>query len=74
MQPQAKAMMIANYRSLFQRYGDAPEATQWTSEGQLFRFRKLMEVADLQHRRVLDVGCGIGAFYPVLIEQFGEIA
>jgi SAM-dependent methyltransferase len=73
MQPQTKEMMIANYRSLFERYGDAPEATQWTPEGQLFRFRKLMEVADLRDRRILDVGCGIGALYPVLMERFGEL-
>jgi len=73
MQPQAKEMMIANYRSLFQKYGDAPEATQWTSEGQRFRFHKLMEIANLRHRRVLDLGCGIGAFYPVLTEKFGDL-
>jgi SAM-dependent methyltransferase len=73
MQAQAKEMMIANYRSLFQKYGDAPEATQWTAEGQQFRFRKLMEIADLRSRKVLDLGCGVGAFYPVLTEWFGDL-
>jgi SAM-dependent methyltransferase len=73
MDPQAKEMLIANYRGLFQKYGDAPEATQWTPEGQLFRLHKLMEIADLRNRRVLDLGCGLGAFYPLLIERFGEL-
>jgi SAM-dependent methyltransferase len=73
MDPQTKEMLIANYRGLFQKYGDAPEATQWTLDGQVFRFRKLMEIADLQNCRILDLGCGLGAFYPFLIERFGEL-
>ena len=66
-------MIIANYRDLFHKYGDAPEATQMSSEGQRFRFRKLMEIGDLRNRRVLDLGCGIGDFYPLLIEKFGQL-
>jgi SAM-dependent methyltransferase len=73
MNAQAKEMLIANYRDLFHKYGDAPEATQMSSEGQRFRFRKLMEIADLRNRRVLDLGCGIGDFYPLLIEEFGHV-
>jgi trans-aconitate methyltransferase len=73
MKPEAKDLMIANYRGLFQKYGDAPEATQWTPEGQQFRLRKLMEIADLRNRRVLDLGCGLGALYPLLLERFGDV-
>lgn len=73
MDAQAKEMLIANYRGLFQKHGDAPEATQMSWEGQRFRFRKLMEIADLRNRRVLDLGCGIGDFYPLLMEKFGQL-
>jgi SAM-dependent methyltransferase len=73
MNAQAKEMLIANYRDLFHKYGDRPEATQMSAEGQRFRFRKLMEIGDLRNRRVLDLGCGIGDFYPLLIEKFGQI-
>jgi SAM-dependent methyltransferase len=73
MSAQGKELIIANYRSLFHKYGDAPEATQMSAEGQCFRFRKLMEIGDLRNRRVLDLGCGIGDFYPLLIEKFSPL-
>ena len=65
--------MIAEYRGLFQKYGDSPEATGMSSEGHHFRFQKLTEIADLRNRRVLDLGCGIGAFYPFLTKKFGDL-
>src|SRR6266851_552796 len=73
MGPQAKEMIIANYRSLFQKHGDAAEAVQMSAEGQRFRFLKLMEIGDLRNRRVLDLGCGIGDFYPYLTEKFAPL-
>ena len=69
---QTKEMMIVSYRDIFQKHGDGPEASGMSSEGQRFRFGKLMEIADLQDRRILDLGCGIGAFYPYLIAKFGQ--
>jgi SAM-dependent methyltransferase len=73
MQQQAKDQMIAFYRDLFQKHGSAPEACGVTSEGQHFRFSKLAEVADLKNQRILDLACGIGDFYPFLINRFGSI-
>jgi SAM-dependent methyltransferase len=73
MNAQVKERVISDYRALFQKYGDSPEATGMSSEGHLFRFRKLAEIADLRNHRVLDIGCGIGAFYPFLIEKFGRL-
>jgi len=73
MNAQVKEGMIADYRGLFLKYGDSPEATGMSSDGHRFRFQKLMEIADLRNRRVLDLGCGIGALYPFLIEKFGEL-
>src|SRR5438445_308069 len=70
---QTKEMMIVSYRDIFQKHGDGPEASGMSSEGQRFRFGKLMEIADLQDRRILDLGCGIGAFYPYLIAKFGHV-
>src|SRR5438270_3188282 len=73
MDLQTKEMLGANYRDLFLKHGDAPESTQMSTEGKRFRFHKLMEIADLRNRRVLDLGCGIGDFYPLLIEKFGQL-
>jgi SAM-dependent methyltransferase len=68
---QAKEWLIAGYRNRFQQYGDTTEAVQLSAEGQQFRFRKLMEIGDLRGRHVLDLGCGIGDFYPLLKDRFG---
>ena len=73
MNPQVREMMVADYRGRFHKYGDAPEAVGMSADGQRFRFQKLMEIGDLRNRRVLDVGCGIGDFYPFLVEKFGRI-
>src|SRR5438132_9147817 len=73
MNLQVQEMMTADYRNRFQKYGDAPESVGMSSDGQRFRFRKLMEIGDLRHRRVLDLGCGIGDFYPFLVEKFGPL-
>jgi SAM-dependent methyltransferase len=73
MNLQAREMMVADYRGRFQKYGDAPEAVGMSSEGQGFRFRKLMKIGDLRDRRILDLGCGIGDFYPFLVEKLGQL-
>src|SRR6266446_2706682 len=73
MNPQVREMMVADYRGRFHKYGDAPEAVGMSADGQRFRFQKLMEIGDLRNRRVLDLGCGIGDFYPFLIEKFGQL-
>jgi SAM-dependent methyltransferase len=73
MSARDKEMLLANYQGLFQKHGGAPEATQMSADGQRFRFLKLMEIADLRDRRVLDLGCGIGDFYPFLVQKFGQL-
>jgi SAM-dependent methyltransferase len=73
MNPQTKEMIIASYRASFQKYGDAPEGMQGSLEGQMFRFRKLMEIGDLHGRRVLDLCCAIGDLYPLLVKRFGQV-
>jgi SAM-dependent methyltransferase len=73
MSTHEQEMLIANYRDLFQKHGDAAEAVQMSADGQRFRFHKLMEIGDLRNRRVLDLGCGIGDFYPFLVEKFGQL-
>lgn len=73
MTPQNKQALIENYASLFLQHGDCAAAVQWSEEGQQFRFRKLLEIANLRGSRVLDLGCGLGALYPALVDRFGEL-
>ena len=73
MDEKSKQMIIENYRNLFLKHGSGPEVGQWSPEGQQFRFEKLIEIGDLRGSRVLDLGCGIGDFYPFLLKRFDEI-
>jgi SAM-dependent methyltransferase len=59
-----------HYRELLGQHGDVPMATQISRAGQLFRFRKLLEIADLGGAAVLDLGCGLGEMYPFLHSRF----
>ena len=73
MDEKSKQKIIENYRNLFSEYGSGAEVGQLSLEGQRFRFEKLIQIADLKNRRVLDLGCGIGDLYPFLVERFGDV-
>jgi SAM-dependent methyltransferase len=62
-----------NYRELLELHGSGPAVGQWSEEGQRFRFQKLTEIADLGGSRILEIGCGIGDFYPFIVERFGDV-
>ena len=38
----------------------------WSSESHAKRLNKIIEIGDLNNRSVLDIGCGLGAFYEFL--------
>jgi len=63
---ETKRSLIDNYRTLFLKHGDSPMATQNSLEGQIMRYEQLAKLGDLNGRTVLDLGCGIGDFYPFL--------
>ncbi len=74
LDPNIQQKLIENYRSHFIRYGDSPEACQWSSEGQRFRFSQLTQIAPLDGHSILDVGCGLGHLYPFLLTKFGTVS
>lgn len=73
MDDQIKQEIVDNYRNLFHVYGDTPEGVQMSEAGQFFRFNKLIEIAPLEGKKILDVGCGLGHFYPFLVKRFGTV-
>lgn len=75
----SQANVIESYRRSFQQHGDQPEALQWSEEGQKWRFEKLVDMAAfatgqaLKGKRILEIGCGLGHFYPYLTRFFGDV-
>jgi len=51
--------LAEHFQQLFIKYGDSPEANQWSSlETQEKRFEVLTSIADLHETKILDFGCG----------------
>ncbi|MES2427308.1 MAG: class I SAM-dependent methyltransferase [Bacteroidota bacterium] len=65
-----KNKVIKNYRKLFIEHKEGAAVGQWSLEGQLFRFEKLSQIAPLTDMRILEIGCGIGDFYPFLKKKY----
>lgn len=54
-------LISKKYKELIRKYGDSPEAAQWSSrETQEKRFAILAGIGDLNGTRILDFGCGPG--------------
>lgn len=70
---EAKNALIESYRKSFKEYGDSPMATQNSPEGQIMRYDELAKLADLNDATVLDLGCGLGDFYPYLKARFPRL-
>ena len=69
-----QSKLAEHYAQLFRQHGDSPEAVQLNSEGQRFRFEKLVQIADLSGCSILDVGCGLGHLYPFIISKVGPVS
>lgn len=66
--------IIDAYRESFLMHGDTPEGVKWSSDGQLWRFKKLIEIIPIQmmmNRRLkfLEIGSGLGHFYEFLLSN-----
>lgn len=58
----------SHYRELLQKFGDSPEAAQYSNrESQYRRFAALARIGDLRGKRVLDFGCGTGTLFDYLV-------
>ena len=72
--------VIESYRQSFLRHGDSAEALQWSSEGQSWRFDKLIEIATfalgegLSGKRILEIGCGLGHLFSRLQQFFVDVS
>lgn len=59
-----------HYENSLAQYGDSPEGVNWRdTESQRLRFQLLCQVADLNGKRIHDVGCGLGHLLDFLSES-----
>jgi len=66
-----KKTLIDFYEALYIRHGPNYLGSGWPNQkDQIKRFRILTEIADLDDSSILDVGCGFGALYEYLKENF----
>ncbi|MGD1076089.1 MAG: methyltransferase domain-containing protein, partial [Thermodesulfovibrionales bacterium] len=55
-------------RQLTQR-GDTPEALRWSEAGQRLHYESLLDIGDINGRKILDYGCGKGDFCQFLRDK-----
>jgi SAM-dependent methyltransferase len=64
----------AHYDDLLRKYGDSPEAVQYSSQAsQERRFELLMRVGNLQGKSILDFGCGTAHLLDYMIRTGLEV-
>ena len=75
MDDSAEKAYLQPYSEAVKRFGASFEATLWNSRtAQALRFDVMIDLADLDDARVLDVGCGQGDLAAHLIERTVPIA
>ena len=63
------------YNKMLSEGKEGYERVGWGSlESQHKRFKILTEIADLRENSLLDVGCGLGALYEVLVSKYPDIS
>lgn len=66
-----KAIINAYFSACLRKYGplDAKSLSWYGKDTQQARYRVLTQIADLNNRTILDLGCGLGDFYGYLIDK-----
>lgn len=65
----SKEYIITFFDRTLSLHGDRPEAVRWTAQGQRSRYEALLDIGDLQGKKILDYGCGKGDFCGFLKEK-----
>jgi SAM-dependent methyltransferase len=65
----SKEFVISFFNRNLSLHGDRPEAVRWTAQGQRNHYEALLDIGDLQGKKVLDFGCGKGDLYGFLMER-----
>jgi trans-aconitate methyltransferase len=66
--------LLNYYRQALFQYGENdPRSVHWVTDfNQYERFQILLQVGNLNNATILDVGCGMGDFFPLLRQHFNN--
>lgn len=56
----SKEYVISFFDRQLSQQGDRPEALRWSGTGQHLHYESLLEIGDINGRKILDYGCGKG--------------
>lgn len=62
----AKEYVLSFFDRQLTLHGDRPEAVRWSAPGQLLHYQAMLDIGDINGKKVLDFGCGKGDFYRFL--------
>ncbi len=62
----SKEYIISFFDRNLSLHGDRPEAVRWTKAGQILHYQCLLDIGDINGKKILDFGCGKGDFYEFL--------
>jgi len=69
----SKEYIISFFNVNLSLHGDRPEAVRWTKPGQILHYQCLLDIGDINGKKILDFGCGKGDFYGFLKDQGIEV-
>lgn len=70
MLPKDKQRLLNYYEDSLKKYGDDAQGVHWLNQDtQKIRFKVLSKIADLNNKKILDVGCGFGDLYQFLVSK-----
>lgn len=61
-----------HYQKLIKEYGETEGSIQVSTEGIIFRIKKLLTIDNLNGKNVLDLGSGLGHFYSILKNEYPD--
>jgi 2-polyprenyl-3-methyl-5-hydroxy-6-metoxy-1,4-benzoquinol methylase len=65
----SKEYVISFFDKNLMLHGDRPEAVRWSSTGQILHYQAVLDIGDINRKKVLDFGCGKGDFYQFLKDK-----
>jgi len=70
----SREYVISFFDRQLSQQGDRPEALRWSEAGQRLRFENLLDIGDINGKKILDYGCGKGDFCQFLRNKDIQVA